>query len=150
MAAAMPHVPPRRERGRTYRSEYSWQERECWKARGRIWSAKHGYHIVRHAGGHPSRCSCSTYARLTSRMYEHFRSPGVRRLWDRQVTPHEALAMVRRYLPQIRTTRQLAEATAWQPFKVVLNPGRPLYTNFGLLLWARARAAGRLAPWESQ
>jgi hypothetical protein len=133
-----------------YRSEFSWQERACWKGRPRPWSAKHGYRVVSYAPGHPFSCGCSAWAGLTDRMSEFYRGPGVRRVFDVQVTPREALSMVRRYLPKIRTTRDLAEAAAWQPFKVVLAPGRPLYTTWGLLLWARSHAAGRLAPWATQ
>lgn len=61
----------------------------------------------------------------------------------------EALRRVRAILPEIRTRRQLFVAAAWQPFKLPKSGGRVSYLGGALEAWAKARAAGKRAPWEA-
>jgi hypothetical protein len=124
LGSPLPPVPPRPEGGHTYRREYAWQER------------------------------CPDYQALLSEMHELYPRDVARRraaglpVFDEEVASSEALKLIRPYLPHIKTPAQLFQATAWQPFKVIFKRGWVGYTNFGLVLWAQARAAGKPAPWE--
>jgi len=131
---ALPAVEPHVERGHTFRSEYAWQETHC-RTRG---------HHKPLAG-----CSCSEYHRLRIAAEPFHRLSG--RYPDQLITSREALALMRPYLPWIRTEADLYRALAWSPVKVLLRP-RPrscYYTDTFLLVWAKAKAAGKPAPWEA-
>lgn len=130
MMRALPAVTPRLERGHSFRSEYRWQETHC---------RTRGYHEVRPG------CRCSDYHHIR-KTAEHYNGPGP----DNLVTGAEALRIVRRYLPSLRTEADLYRELAWSPVKVVLAPRQRscYYTDNLLVVWAKARAAGRPAPWE--
>jgi hypothetical protein len=137
--------------GRVYYTEYSWQEQACGRT-GPPWLTGG----MKACSGKPN-CGCSSFERKARRMGAPYpRIDDMRRAGlilagelDDQIPPREALRRIRRYLPHIRTANQLFLATAWQPFKLVFERGWVGYTNFGLILWARARAAGQRAPWEA-
>lgn len=149
----LPVVPARVEGGRVYYTEYSWQEQHCGR-RGPSW-----LNACRLCTGKP-RCGCSAYNKaLSNRMHAPFGAPlgmdDMRRTGllrrgevDEAVSPTQALRLVRKYLPHVRTVEQLFVETAWQPFKVVFERGWVGYVNYGLVLWAKAKAAGEAAPWE--
>lgn len=130
LAYGFPRVPPHSERGRFYRSEYAWQEDQC---------SERLHSFV--------GCACSDYHRLSERAGKRDVIEASGLTTDRQVSPREALALIRPYLPNIRTTDDLFLAAAWQPFKVIFKP-TVLYTDAQLIVWAKCRAAGQPAPWE--
>lgn len=134
---ALPKVPPHIERGRVYRTERAWHWKQCGAER---YDRRHDR----------TSCACSDWYRAYEALYRCYSRP--EHGFDEDVDSAAALKIVQRYLPDIRTKEQLFVATAWAPFKSVGRDGSwasVLYLNFALQVWAKARAAGRPAPWEA-